>query len=186
MAGDAKNTNLWQGADIYIAPAGTAGPVDVATAWAAAWLLGGLLDGEDGFVEGREDTTEEHYAWGGLLYKRAFSKHKRTFKFTALEDNDVIWKLVNPGSTARVTTGSGAAAIRTGTIKVPQGGSQFAVGFEVRDGAHIKRRFAKTAEVVSVEEVKESETEPTVYEITVVVFPESDGTLYRTVENLNQ
>jgi hypothetical protein len=179
MAGDAANTSLWTGADIYIAPTGTAGPINTSTAWAATWQLVGLLDGEDGITEAREGDTAEHYAWGGILYKRAFSKHKRTFKFTALEDNDVVFQLVNPGSTRTTTSG-----IRTGVIKVPTGGAKFAVGFELREGAEIKRRFAKIAEVQDVAEIKESETEPTVYEITVVVFPEADSTLYRTVENV--
>lgn len=176
MAGDAKNTALWAGADVYIAPENTVGPTDVATAWAATWKLGGLLDGEEGFTEAREGDSSEHYAWGGILFKRTNSKHKRTFKFVALEDNDTIFQLVNPGSTRTTTAG-----VRTGTVKVPKG-YRFSIGFEVRDGDRVKRRFAKMAEVQEIGEIKESETDPSVYEITVVVFPESDGTLYRTVE----
>lgn len=176
MAGDAKNTSLWEGADVFIAPADTAGPTDTTTAWAAGWEAAGLLDGEEGITEGREEETGEHYAWGGVLYRRTRSKHKRTFKFVALEDNDVVFDLVNPGSERVSVTGT-----RTSTIKVPTS-QKFAVGFEVRDGDRIRRRFAKNAEVVEIGEIKESETEPTVYEITVVVFPEADGTLYEIVE----
>ena len=178
MSGDAKQTSLWQGADVYIAPeAATDGPTDLVTAWSAGWELVGLLDGDEGFVEGREDETSEKYAWGGILYKRTSSKHKRTFKFVALEDNDTTFKLVNPGSTR-----SAAAGIRTGKIKVPTAGARFSIGFELREGTKIKRRIAKHAEVQEVGEIKESEADPTVYEITVVIFPESDGTLYDTVE----
>ncbi|MGO4251240.1 hypothetical protein AB4Y81_03145 [Paenarthrobacter sp. TAF1] len=177
MAGDAKNTALWTGADVFIAPESTAGPADVTAAWAVAWKAVGLLDGEDGITEGREGDSSEHYAWGGMLFRRTASKHKRTFKFVALEDNDVVFQLVNPGSTRTVATG-----VRTGKIKAPQAGARFAVGFEVTDGGKKKRRFAKSAEVIEVGEIKESETEPTIYEITVVVYPESDGTLYTTVE----
>ena len=179
MAGDAKNTALWERADVYIAPSDTEGPTDTATAWAAAWELGGLLDGEEGFTETRDGDTSEHYAWGGVLFKRTNSKHKRTFKFVALEDNDVIFKLVNPGSTR---TSDGVTGLRTGKITVPKG-YRFAVGFELFDGERTKRRFAKNAEVQEIGEIKESETEPTVYEITVVIFPEADGTLYHPVED---
>lgn len=178
MSGDAKNTALWSGADVFIAPADTDGPTDVATAWAAAWKVAGLLDGEEGITEARDGDSSEHYAWGGILFKRTSSKHKRTFKFVALEDNDVIFSLVNPGSTRTTDVATG---VRKGTIKVPKG-YRFAVGFEVREDGKVKRRFALNAEVQEIGEIKESETEPTVYEITVVIFPEADGTLYHTVE----
>ena len=177
MAGDAKNTALWTGADVFIAPENTAGPTDLTAAWAVAWKAVGLLDGEDGITEGRESDSSEHYAWGGVLYRRTTSKHKRTFKFVALEDNDTVFSLINPGSTRTIATG-----IRTGKIKAPVAGTKFAVGFEVTDGTKKERRYAKSAEVVEVGEIKESENEPTVYEITVVVYPEADGTLYTTIE----
>lgn len=178
MAGDADNTAIWTGADVYIAPEDTAGPADVTAAWAVAWDAVGLLDGEDGITEAREGDSSEHYAWGGMLYRRTASKHKRTFKFVALEDNAVTFDLINPGSTRTTATG-----VITSKIKAPVAGTRFAVGFEVRDGAKVKRRYAKHAEVIEVAEIKESETEPTVYEITVVVFPEADGTLYTVVED---
>lgn len=178
MAGTADNTALWLGADVFIAPESTAGPADVTAEWGVEWDAVGLLDGEDGITEAREGDSTEHYAWGGLLYRRTNSKHKRTFKFVALEDNETTFALVNPGSTRSVALG-----VRTAKIKAPVAGTKFAVGFEVRDGAKVKRRFAKHAEVTDVAEIKESETEPTVYEITVVVFPESDGTLYTVVED---
>jgi len=178
MAGDAKNTALWQGADVYIAPENTAGPTDTITAWASAWDVVGLLDGTEGFVEGRDGDSSEKYAWGGILYRRTSSKHKRTFKFVALEDNETTFALVNPGSTRTVASG-----IRTGQIKVPTTGTRFAIGFEVRDGDKVKRRVAKHAEVQEIGEIKEGEEDPTVYEITVVIFPDSDGLLYTTVED---
>ncbi|UJQ86803.1 major tail protein [Arthrobacter phage Reedo] len=180
MAGDATNTALWTGADVYIAPENTAGPADLTTAWAVAWEAVGLLDGEDGIVEGREQDSSEHYAWGGLLFRRTMSKHKRTFKFVALENNDTVFDLVNPGSTRTV---DGVSGIRTDKIKAPVAGEKFAVGFELLDGGKKKRRFAKSAEVIEVGEIKESETEPTVYEITVVVYPEADGTLYTEISD---
>lgn len=176
MAGNTENTSLWQGADVYIAPLGTAGPTDVDTPWGAGWEAAGLLDGEGGFTETRDQDTSEHYAWGGILFRRTSSKHKRSIKFVALEDNDVVFKLVNPGSTRTATGG-----VRTGTVKVPVT-EAFALGLEVRDGDRIKRRIIKRAEVSEVGDITESESDPTVYEITTLIFPEADGTLYTTVE----
>lgn len=177
MAGNAENTSIWDGADVYIAAEGVEEtPSDLVTPWAAAWQAVGLLDGEEGFTQGREEESSEHYAWGGVLFKRTRSKHKRTFKFVALEDNATTFGLINPGSTR-----TSAGGIRTAAIKVPTA-NRFAIGFEVREGTKVKRRYAVHAEVTEIGEIKESETEPTVYEITVVVFPEADGTLYHEVE----
>lgn len=178
MAGNAANTALWAGADVYIGAEGTAGPTDLVTAWGAAWSPAGLLDGAEGFTEARESESTEHYAWGGILYKRSASQHKRTFRFVALEDNAVTFRLVNPGSERETDSfGNRVSAIKTPTI-----GERFAVGFETREGSKVKRRFARHAEVSEIAEIKESEEEPTVYDITVIVYPESDGTLYRTIE----
>lgn len=171
MAGDATNAALWTGADVYISPLTTTMPTDVTTAWAtvdADWAAVGLLDGEEGFTEGREDAdSSEHYAWGGLLVKATTSKHKRTVKFVALEDNPVVFALINPGSTRATALG-----VTTSTIKAPTT-AEFAIGFEVRDGDWIKRRFCERAQVVEVGEIKESENELTVYEITVVLYPDA-------------
>jgi len=176
MSGDAKNTSLWADADVYLADVDTEGPEDLATGWGALWELVGLLDGEEGFTESREEETGEHYAWGGRLYKRTKSKHKRSIKFVALEDNRATFRLVNPGSTR--TTADG---VRKSKVVIPKADA-FAIGFELREGDRVKRRFIKHAEVSEVGDLKDSETDPSVYEITVLIFPEADGTLYTTVE----
>ncbi|WWV91845.1 major tail protein [Microbacterium phage phiMiGM15] len=177
MTGNAKNTNQWAGADVYIAPAGTEGPLDLDSAWPAAWKPVGLLDGEEGFTESREDETSERYAWGGLLVRRSKSKHKRTIRFVALEDNATTFGLVNPGSTRSVTGG-----VRRSVVKVPISGVKFAIGFETRDGDRTKRRVVDTAEVDEVGEIKESETEPSIFDVTTILFPDADGVLYVDIE----
>ena len=176
MAGDATNAALWTGADVYIAPVGSTEPVDGITALDAAYEAVGLLDGESGFAESREEESSDFYAWGGVLVKRTKSKHKRTVKFTALEDNDVVFALVNPGSTRAVVTG-----LTTSAVKVPES-AEFAIVFEVEDGVNVKRRSCLGAEVQEIGEVVESESGLTVYEITVVLYPESDGTLYTDLQ----
>jgi hypothetical protein len=175
--GNAAETELWTGADVYYAPLGTVGPTDLTADWAAAWLPLGLLDGSDGIDEKRDQSTSENYAWGGLLYRRTVSKQKRSFTFTALEDNDNVFLLANPGSTTASATG-----VRSRTIKTPVSGTRFALGLELRDGDRIKRVTIPTCEVDSVDDVKASETDPTVYKFTVDVYPAADGTLYSSIE----
>lgn len=172
MAGDASNAALWQNADVYVAAANTSGPSNVSSAWSNSWSAIGLLDGESGFAEAREEESNEIYAWGGLLVKKTKSKHKRTIKFVALEDNATVFGLINPNSTR--TTASG---LTTSTVKVPTI-AEFAIGFETKDGTDVKRRIIKRATVESIGEVVESESGLTVYEITVAIYPETDGTLY--------
>jgi hypothetical protein len=176
MSGDAKNTSLWADADVWIADVGTAFPASLDAAPGPGWSLVGLLDGEEGLTEAREEETSEHYAWGGGLYKRTKSKHKRTFRFVALEDNPATFRLVNPGSER-----TSADGVITSKIAIPTT-DQVAVIFEVREGGRKKRRLVKTVEVTEVAEIKDSETEPTVYDLTALIFPEADGTLYVTVE----
>jgi hypothetical protein len=177
MTGNAKHVAQWAGADVYIAPVGTTGPSDLSAAWPAGWAPVGLLDGEEGFTEAREDETSEKYAWGGIIVRRSKSKHKRTIRFVALEDNDTTFELVNPGSERIAVDG-----VRTSIVKVPTAGESFAIGFETRDGSRSKRRIVDTAEVQEVAEIKDSETDPTVYDITVIIFPDADGVLYTDIE----
>lgn len=175
MAGDTANAALWQNADVYIAAVNTAGPSNVTAAWGTTWSAVGLLDGEAGFVEKREDESNDFYAWGSILVKRTRSKHKRSITFTCLEDNLTTFGLVNPGST-RTTTGG----VTTSKVTVPAQ-SEFAIGFEARDGVNIKRRAVKRAMVDSIADVTESEGALTVYEVTVVLYPEADGTIYTEI-----
>jgi hypothetical protein len=178
MAGDTTNAALWTGADVYIHDTpGTAGPTDVIEAWGTGWKPVGLLDGEEGFTIERDEDVEEHYAWGGVLVKQSRGKHKRTIKFVCLEDNAETFGLVNPGSERTETDGE-----VTSTIKVPSS-REFAIGFEVRDGNSVKRRIASRASVAEVGEIKEAEAELMMFEITVVILPEADGTLYTELWN---
>lgn len=99
MAGTTTNPRVWFNADVYVAPVGTAQPTDTTTALNAALKPLGLLS-EDGMTETRGDTTDDKYAWGGILVRTTRSKHKRTFKVAALENNSTVFALVNPGSTS--------------------------------------------------------------------------------------
>ncbi|MGW4028254.1 phage tail tube protein [Streptomyces sp. NPDC004838] len=171
MAGDTDNPRLWEGADLYAAPVGSTAPTDTTTAWAAAWKAAGLLS-EDGASESRDQDSTDHYAWGGVLVRTTRGKHKRQIKVTCLEDNLVVFGLVNPGSTAVTTTGT-----TTRTVKVPTSDPR-AFGLELRDGDIVKRRVIPKGEVDEVGEVTLSDSELTAYELTITVYPAADKTLY--------
>lgn len=177
MAGNAANTSLWTGADVYTAPKGTVGPTTLVATWPVAWKPLGLLDGGEGFVESRDQTTNKHYAWGGIQYRTSTSEQSRTFEFTALEDNDAVFLLANPGSTS-----TSAGGTRTRVVLTPKAGYHFALGLENREGDRIKRRVLLDCEVDSIDDITENEEDPTVYKFTCTVYPDAAGVLYTTIE----
>jgi hypothetical protein len=177
MAGTTANATQWGEADVFVADLGSTGPSDTWTAWGVDWDAVGLLSGEDGFAEAQEEDSEDFYAWGSILVGKTKSKHKRTIKFVTMEDpidNPTIHRLVNPGSVTVTTDGDG---VRTSVVKVP-GRDAFAIGFETRDGTETKRRIVAKAEVQEIGEIVDSEEGYTLREITVVIYPATDGTLY--------
>jgi hypothetical protein len=176
MAGDTTNPRVWLNGDVYTSPVGTAAPTTVTAAWASPWSPVGLLS-EDGLVESRSQTSTDFYAWGGILIRTVRSKKTRSFKVTCLEDNDDVFGLVNPGSTAATATG-----LTTRTVKTP-GSDIRAFGIEIADGTTIKRRSIPRAEVVDVSDVTFADASVTGFELTVNVYPASDGTLYVDLTN---
>ncbi|OKI52854.1 hypothetical protein [Micromonospora sp. CB01531] len=166
MSGDPSKASLWADADVYIADdLTTANPATVAEAFSNEWGLAGLLNGEDGIEEGRDEDKGDHYAWGGILVRTSRKNFKMTKKFTALEDNDVVRGLVYPGSTAT-------------TIVVPRHGPK-KVSFEVRDDDRIERLITRRFAIVdTIGTIKDSEDELKKYEITLSIFPDGNGVLF--------
>jgi hypothetical protein len=159
---------------VYVAPVGSTAPTNITGAWDAAWDALGLLS-EDGMTESRDQDSTDLYAWGGILVRTIRSKHKRTFTVTALEDNPVVWQLVNPGSSANTTTG-----VTTRDVYVPTVDPR-AFGFELVDGDITKRIVVPKGEVVEVGDVTYSDSEMNMKELTINVYPASDGLLYREI-----
>lgn len=177
MAGDTSNARLWANADVYVNfDLSASMPTDVTTEWGTGWDLVGLLDPEEGFTETREQETTDHFAWGGLLVRKARSQHQRMLAFVALEDNDIVFQLVNPSSPTPTEDTTG---LKTRNIMVPRP-QKINLGMELREGDSIKRRFTdtSTAELSAVDERTESETELAVYTITTVLYPDAEGNLY--------
>lgn len=172
MAGSTENPRIWVNADVYTAPYQTAAPTSPTSSLNAAFEALGLLS-EDGMTEAQENETSDHYAWGGVLVRTTRSKHKRTFVVTALEDNAIVFNLVNPGSP---TFNSGGVTTRT--VKVPQPNPRAFV-IDRHDGTTDSRIYIPRGEVTDVGDITSSDSEMSMYELTITVYPSSDGTLYR-------
>lgn len=160
MAGDSANASLWADADVYIAPLATALPADASTAFGVGWELVGLLDGDQGFTQSRNEDTADHYAWGGILVRTSRRNFKLTVSFTALEDNDTTRDLIWPGSTAT-------------SLVVPRP-AQVMVAFEMREGAKVKRLItANYAEVTVNGDINDNESALTNYPLVATIFPDT-------------
>lgn len=178
MSGDVANPRLWEGADLYTGPIGTALPAALATAMSTvpAWKAVGLLS-EDGASESRDEDVSEFYSWGGRLVRTRRSKHKRQIKVTCLEDNLVVFGLTNPNSTVATATG-----VNTRTVKIPKS-EKVAFVLELVDGAITRRRHIPTGEVVEVGAVTLSDSDLQAFELTITIYPDSADILYLDYDN---
>lgn len=166
MSGDPTKANLWTDADVYVSTNLSAAiPADASTAFGGDWGLVGLLDGDDGFPETRDEDTDDKFAWGGILVRTSRQHFKLTKSFTALEDNDTTFGLIWPGSTAT-------------TIKVPRP-ARVKVAFEVREGDKIRRLITSLYAECSLDgDHGENETDLESATIACTIFPTADGDLF--------
>lgn len=171
MSGDVANPRVWINASVFTAPLGSTVPTDTTSPLDPAWLDVGLLS-EDGMTESRSDATDDKYAHGGILIRTTRSKHKRTMKVIMLEDNPVVFSLVNPGSTKATASG-----ITTRTVKVPNR-NPVAFLIDLVDGNVTTRRIIPRGEILDVADVKISDSEMTMHEVTINIYPDSGGVLY--------
>jgi hypothetical protein len=137
MAGDTANAAVWGGADVLVAPLGTAIPTTNA-AFHADWDYVGLLDGGQGFEEGIEVESTDHDAWGYGTIMTTYKAQKLTKTFTTLEENEVTMNLVYDAS--GVTFGSGTMV---GNLKVRDHTEQVLMAFVTTTGGIEKRLITK-------------------------------------------
>jgi hypothetical protein len=158
VAGDPSNASIWVDADVYTGATDAVDPATVDDAFGIDWDLVGLLDGEAGFVKGREEEVEDHYAWGGILVRTSRRNFKQTVTFTALEDNAVTRDLVWPDS-------------EPGELVVPRP-KRIKIAFETREGDKVHRLIsAYQAEVTVNGDITDSESDLTRYELLATIFP---------------
>lgn len=170
MAGNPENVDIWSGADVFFDFTRTApAPTDLTTPWGPLWIPAGLLNGDDGLTTTADESSEDHFAWGGILVRTTYGQHKRSVTVAMLEDNAVTFELVNPGESTRTV----ADGVITSEIFVPER-RKLRMGLQLKDGLKIKRRIIPTVELGELPEIQEAENTMTQYNVGLNIYP--DGT----------
>lgn len=167
MSGDTANAHIWADADVYVSfDLAAPTPTDESTAFDTDfWELVGLLDGDQGFVESRNEDVADHFAWGGILMMTSRQHFKLTRTFTAFEDNATTQRLRWPGSSAT-------------ELVVPRP-ERVLVAFETRSGDTVRRVItAYQAEVTPNGDLTIGEATPEAFPFLVTVYPDADGVLF--------
>ncbi|MER8266534.1 Ig-like domain-containing protein [Streptomyces griseus] len=166
MAGDPTKANLWTDADVYVSfDLSAPMPANANTPFGPQWDLVGLLDGDEGFPEGREEDEDDKFAWGGILVRTSRNHFKLTKSFTCLEDNEVTRKLVWPGSTETKIV-----------VPVPE---RVKVAFEVREGGKVRRLVTSLyAECKLDGDHGENETDLESATIIATIYPNAQKELF--------
>jgi hypothetical protein len=170
VSGTPENARQWAEADVYVSfDLEAALPATINDPFDSDWELAGLLDGDAGFVESRNEDMTDFFAWGGLLIRTARRNFILTRTFTSLEaSSPVIDRLRYPGST-------------DDEIVVPSGNriEQVKVAFETVDRDITRRVITRNYAEVTVDgDVTESEQALSSIPFVVKVFPDGDGVLF--------
>jgi hypothetical protein len=165
VAGDPTNASLWTDADVYVGPLTAVDPATIDDPFGSDWGLVGLLDGDEGFSESRDEDVDDKYAWGGILVRTSRAHFKLTKSFTVLEDNATTRGLIWPGSTDT-------------QIIVPRP-ARIKMAFETREGDKVKRLITAQYAEVSVDgDITENETDLTSVSLVATIFPTSGKVLF--------
>jgi len=163
MAGDPTLAAVWGGADVLIAPIGTAIPVGNA-AFAVGWTYVGLLDGGQGFEESIETESTDHEAWGYGVIATTYKGTKVTKTFTALEENETVMGLVYD------TTG----------MTFDDEAGTYVGDLAVRDNTERRMITKNYATIAASSAGSESEEALASKGFTVTIVPDADKKLYYT------
>lgn len=175
MAGNPDNAAVWGGADVLIAPVGTAIPVGNA-AFGVAWTYVGLLDGSQGFEETIEKTSTDHEAWGYGVVATTTKGTKVTKTFTALEENETVMGLVYDVSGM---TFDDEAGTYVGNLKVRDDTERVMVAFVTTSGDNERRLITKNYATVAASGAgTESEESLASKSFTVTIVPDENKVLY--------
>lgn len=164
MAGDAENVRVWLGADVFVGPEGTTLPTTVDEELHANFEALGIL-ATDGMVEGRSEQVTEHYGWGHGRLRTTKAQFAAWFRVTPLEDNDAVFRLLNPGSTVE---SAGGVTTRTKVVPLAEVNAYIV---ETRDGGVTRRKIVPRGEIVQPGDVTSNETTMSGFPITVNAYP---------------
>ena len=177
MAGNPDNAAVWGGADVLIAPIGTAIPAANA-AFGAGWEYAGLLDGGQGFEESIEQDSTDHNAWGYSVIATTYGNTKVTKTFTALEENSTVMGLVYDTESM---TFDDTAGTYVGDLKVRDNTERLLVAFVTTSGDTERRLITKNyATVAATAAGTESEESLSSKGFTATIVPDENRVLYYT------
>lgn len=160
---------------IWLAPAGTTPPADVAAALDAAYKSAGYI-GEDGVTEGGERSTTKIKAWGGDVVKVVQDEHSLTYTFRFIEamNADVLRAVY--GAANVETTPATASAGTIHEVKVTgESLPHLAIVFEIKDGDNRIRISAPDVQITEVGEITYSDGDVIGYEVTIECFADANG-----------
>lgn len=153
---------------VYVAPKGTALPTDVTTNLNAAFKSVGFIS-EDALTESLSITTEKLRAWQRPVGIRSLTTEVDwTFQFGMLETSPLVLELYYAGAESDV-----AGGVATTSISANPSANQKAMVIEIVDGDVITRYALPVVEVGDREEVSHTNSEGTVWGVTVNVMGSS-------------
>lgn len=166
MSGDPTNAHTWADANVFVTfDLDAAVPATIDNDFDASWDLAGLLNGDEGFTETRDEDVNDIYAWGGILVATTRRNFKMTKRFVALEYNDTVRALVYPGSDP-------------GEIVVPRP-VDCLLGFEVFTGDTKRRLITQYRAQVAVDgDLADNETDVSQYALIATIYPDANGVLF--------
>lgn len=130
------------GGAIFVAPKGTALPVDATTPLAAAFVNLGYAS-EDGLVNGTETDTNDINAWGGDNVLSVQTSYKETFTVNLIETKEAVLAQYYGAENVSVD-GSGNIQVRHNSKTLPE---QVAVVEVVLADGRIKRTVVPAAQI---------------------------------------
>ena len=153
---------------VWVAPKGTALPDDTTTPLNAAFKSVGFIS-EDALTESLAITTERLRAWQRPVGIRTLTTEVEwTFQFGMLETSPLVLDLYYGGAESTVDTG-----VATTEILAWPTSTQRAMVIQIEDGTVTTRYAIPVVEIGDREEVNHSNTEGTIWGVTVNVMGSS-------------
>lgn len=160
----------------WVAPLGTAQPVNPEGVPAAPWLAIGAIS-EDGLTNGVEEDSESFTPWGlSSPFRTVVTSSVRTFSFTAWEINRPIVKSLQYRiAVAEFAPVSGVTTFAETASQTPD---RRAWLFDVYDGAGVwERFFIPEGEITERSDVTYQQGEMAGYEWTISTYPDAQNNL---------
>lgn len=148
MALNADNVRAGLDGRLYVAPIGSAAPVDLTTAWDAAWIDFGYLS-DDGVSMSYSTETDDINAWQSLTpVRKILTGVDMTLQFTAIEFKRNVVTLYFPNSSIATSGG-----VHTLSIPSSPDPDERAIGLEWTDKSYTHRLVIPRGEVTDRGEI---------------------------------